>query len=83
MLEDDIKELKGLQAAKENIAILVEMNDRQTAELRGNRAWMANLEAETTEQLNELSSLRVVQSQNETLRQQLQAALLSSKESST
>ncbi|MGE8155196.1 hypothetical protein ACQKP5_28655 [Pseudomonas vancouverensis] len=84
MLEDNIEELKRqLQTAKENIASLVEMNDRQTAELWRNKAWMANLEAETTEQLNELSSLRVVQSQNDTLRQQLQAARLNSKESST
>jgi regulator of replication initiation timing len=76
MLEEDVQDLKRqLKAAKENIASLVEMNDQLSAELKKNRAWMANLEAETTEQLSELSSLRLVQSQNESLRRQLQAAL--------
>ena len=64
-----------LQRALENVRNLVEMNDQLSAELQKNRAWMANLEAETTEQLSELSSLRMVQSQNETLRRQLQVAL--------
>lgn len=76
MLEEDIQDLKRqLQAAKENIACLVEMNDQLSTELQKKRIWMANLEAETTEQLSELRSLRMVQSQNDTLRQQLQAAL--------
>lgn len=76
MLEEDIHGLKcQLQSAKENIADLVNMNDQLTAELKKARAWMASLEAETTEQLSELSSLRLVQSQNESLRRQLQAAL--------
>jgi regulator of replication initiation timing len=76
MLEVDIEELRRqLQAAKENISTLVEMNDQLSAELQKKRVWMANLEAETTEQLRELSSLRLVQSQNETLRRQLQAEL--------
>ena len=76
MLEEDIQDLKRqLQAAKDNVASLVAMNDQLSAELQKNRAWMANLEAETTEQLSELSSLRMVQSQNETLRRQLQVAL--------
>lgn len=75
MLEEDIQELKRqLQAAKENIACLVGMNDQLTAELEKKRAWMCRLEAETTEQLSELSSLRMVQFQNETLCRQLQAA---------
>jgi hypothetical protein len=35
MLEDDVKDLKcQLQAAKENIATLVEMNDQLSAELQ-------------------------------------------------
>lgn len=76
MLEEDVQDLKRqLQAAKENIASLVEMNDQLTAELRKSRAWMANLEAETTEQLSEIRSLRLVQSQNDTLRRELQVAL--------
>jgi chromosome condensin MukBEF ATPase and DNA-binding subunit MukB len=76
MLEEDIKDLKRqLQIAKENISTLVEMNDQIKVELEQKRVWMAHLEAETTEQLSELSSLRLVQSQNETLRRQLQAAL--------
>lgn len=76
MLEEDVQELKRqLQAAKENIACLVAMNDQLTAELEKKRAWMCRLEAETTEQLSELSSLRLVQSQNEALSRQLQAAL--------
>ncbi|BFT62383.1 hypothetical protein [Pseudomonas moorei] len=76
MLEEDIQDLKRqLHAAKESIVTLVQMNDQLSAELQKKRTWLANLEAETTEQLSELSSLRLVQSQNETLRRQLQAAL--------
>jgi regulator of replication initiation timing len=76
MLEEDVQDLKRqLQAARDNISTLVEMNDQLSAELLKKRTWMANLEAETTKQLSELRSLRLVQSQNETLRRQLQAAL--------
>jgi len=75
MLEEDIQELKGqLQAAKENISCLVTMNDQLTAEMKKARAWMANLEAETTEQLAEIRSLSMVRDQNERLRRQLDAA---------
>jgi phage shock protein A len=43
MLEEDIQDLKRqLQAAKENIASLVAMNDQLSAELQKNRAWTAN-----------------------------------------
>ena len=76
MYENEFEALTlQLQRALENVRNLVEMNDQLSAELQKNRAWMANLEAETTEQLSELSSLRMVQSQNETLRRQLQVAL--------
>ena len=76
MYENEFEALTlQLQRALENVRDLVKMNDRLSAELQKNRAWVATLEAETTEQLSELSSLRLVQSQNETLRRQLQAAL--------
>jgi regulator of replication initiation timing len=76
MLEEDVHELRRqLQAAKENIASLVKMNDQLTAELEKKRTWMAKMEAEATEQLAEIRSLSMVRSQNETLRRQLQAAL--------
>ena len=75
MLEEDIQDLKRqLQAAKENIASLVAMNDQLSAELQKNRAWMANLEAETTEQLAEIQSLSMVRDQNDKLRRELEAA---------
>ena len=75
MLEEDIQDLKRqLQAAKENIASLVAMNDQLSAELQKNRAWMANLEAETTEQLAEIQSLSMVRDQNDRLRRELEAA---------
>jgi regulator of replication initiation timing len=75
MLEEDIQDLKRqLQGAKENIASLVEMNDQLTAELQRKRTWLANLEAETTEQLAEIQSLSLVRDQNEKLRRELEAA---------
>ncbi|WP_288099565.1 hypothetical protein [Pseudomonas sp.] len=75
MLEEDIQNLKRqLQAAKENIASLVAMNDQLSAELQKNRTWMANLEAETTEQLAEIQSLSMVRDQNDKLRRELEAA---------
>ena len=75
MLEEDIQDLKRqLQAAKENIASLVAMNDQLSAELQKNRAWMANLEAETTEQLAEIQSLSMVRDQNDRLHRELEAA---------
>ena len=75
MLEEDVQNLKRqLQAAKENIASLVAMNDQLKAELQKNRTWMANLEAETTEQLAEIQSLSMVRDQNDRLRRELEAA---------
>ncbi|WP_454838186.1 hypothetical protein [Pseudomonas mohnii] len=74
MLEEDIHGLKcQLQSAKENIADLVNMNDRLSDELKKARTWMANLEAETTEQLAEIQSLSLVRDQNEKLRRELEA----------
>ena len=74
MLEEDIHGLKcQLQSAKENIADLVNMNDKLSDELKKARAWMANLEAETTEQLAEIQSLSLVRDQNEKLRRELEA----------
>ncbi len=75
MLEEDIHGLKcQLQSAKENIADLVNMNDKLSDELKKARTWMANLEAETTEQLAEIQSLSLVRDQNEKLRRELEAA---------
>ena len=72
MLEEDVQDLKRqLQAAKENVACLVEMNDQLSEELKKARVWMANLEAETTEQLAEIQSLSLVRDQNEKLRREL------------
>ena len=74
MLEEDIHGLKcQLQSAKENIADLVNMNDKLSGELKKARTWMANLEAETTEQLAEIQSLSLVRDQNEKLRRELEA----------
>lgn len=76
MLEEDIQALKlELRAAKENITGLIAMNDQLSAEIQRNKTWMANLEAETTEQLGQIRSLEMVHSQNDALRRQLQAAL--------
>ena len=73
MLEEDIQDLKRqLLAAKDNISTLVEMNDQLKADLQKNRTWMANLEAETTEQLAEIQSLSMVRDQNEKLRRELE-----------
>ena len=75
MLEEDIHGLKcQLQSAKENIADLVNMNDKLSDELKKARTWMANLEAETTEQLAEIQSLSLVRDQNEKLHRELEAA---------
>jgi regulator of replication initiation timing len=75
MLEEDIQALKReLQIARANISDLVNMNDQLSAELKKARTWMANLEAETTEQLAEIQSLSLVRDQNEKLRRDLEAA---------
>ena len=74
MLEEDVQDLKRqLQAAKENISSLVEMNDQLSAELQKKRVWMANLEAETTDQLGQIRSLTLVLDQKERIIRKLQA----------
>jgi regulator of replication initiation timing len=74
MLEEDIKDLKRqLQGAKENISTLVEMNDQLSAELQKKRVWMANLEAETTDQLSQIQSLTLVLDQKERIIRELHA----------
>jgi regulator of replication initiation timing len=77
MLEEDVQNLKRqLQAAKENISSLVEMNDQLSAELQKKRVWMANLEAETTDQLSQIQSLTLVLDQKERIIRELQAGNL-------
>ena len=74
MLEEDVKDLKRqLQVAKENISTLVEMNDQLSVELLKKRVWMANLEAETTDQLSQIRSLTLVLDQKERIINELQA----------
>jgi regulator of replication initiation timing len=73
MLEEDVQDLKRqLQAAKENISRLVEMNDQLSAELKKKRTWMANLEAETTNQLAQIRRLTLVLDQKERIIRELQ-----------
>jgi regulator of replication initiation timing len=73
MLEEDVQDLKRqLQAAKENISTLVEMNDQLSTELQKKRTWMANLEAETTEQLAQIRTLTLVLDQKERIIRELQ-----------
>jgi hypothetical protein len=75
MLEEDIQALKlELRAAKENITGLIAMNDQLSAEIQRKNIWMANLQAETSEQLSQINSLRLVKSQNDILQRQLQEA---------
>ena len=75
MLEEDVQDLKRqLQSAKENISILVEMNDQLSTELQKKRAWMAYLEAETTDQLAQIRSLTMVLDQKERIIRELQAS---------
>jgi len=77
MLEEDIQALKReLRAAKENISGLVQMNDQLSAELERKRIWMANLEAETTDQLSEIQSLTRILDQKELIIRDLQALKL-------
>ena len=74
MLEEDLRSVRDqLRSAKETISGLVEMNDQLSIELKKARAWMANLETETSAQLAEIRSLSLVHDQNESLRRQLQA----------
>jgi regulator of replication initiation timing len=77
MLEEDVHDLKRqLQAAKENISSLVEMNDQLSAELQKKRTWMANLEAESTDQLFKIRSLTLVLDQKERIIRELQSGTL-------
>ena len=77
MLEEDIQALKReLRAAKENITGLVEMNDQLSADLEKKRIWMANLEAETTDQLSQIHSLTRILDQKEVVIRELQALML-------
>ena len=77
MLEEDIQALKReLRAAKENITGLVEMNDQLSADLEKKRIWMANLEAETTDQLSQIQSLTRILDQKEVVIRELQAIKL-------
>lgn len=77
MLEEDIQALKReLRAAKENITGLIQMNDQLSADLERKRIWMANLEAETTDQLSEIQSLTRVLDQKEMIIRDLQALKL-------
>lgn len=72
MLEEDIHALnRQLQAAKGNIAGLVDMNDKLSIELKKARQEIARLEAETTEQLTEITSLSMVRDQHDKLRREL------------
>lgn len=76
MLEEDIQALKReLRAAKENITGLIQMNDQLSADLERKRIWMANLEAETTDQLSEIQSLTRVLDQKEMIIRDLQVKL--------
>ena len=77
MLEEDIQALKlELRAARENISGLVQMNDQLSAELEKKRIWMANPEAETTDQLSEIQRLKRVLDQKEMIIRDLQALKL-------
>jgi regulator of replication initiation timing len=74
MLEEDVEELRRqLHSTKENISTLVEMNDQLSAELLKKRTWMANLEAQTTDQLAQIRSLTWVLDQKGRIIRQLQA----------
>ena len=74
MLEEDIQSLKrDLRAAKENITGLVEMNDQLSLELKQKRKWMENLQAQTTVQLTEIGSLRLVLDQKERIIREFEA----------
>jgi predicted outer membrane protein len=77
MLEDDVQNLKRqLKAAQENISTLVDMNDQLSADLEKKRIWMANLEAETTDQLSQIHSLTRILDQKEVVIRELQALML-------
>jgi regulator of replication initiation timing len=73
MLEEDIQDLKRqLQAAKDNVASLIVMNDELSADLKKARAWLAKREAETTNQLSEIQSFTRILDQKERIIRDLQ-----------
>ena len=77
MLEEDIQALRrDLRAAKENITGLIQMNDQLSADLERKRIWMANLEAETTDQLSQIHILTRVLDQKEMKIRELEALKL-------
>lgn len=77
MLEEDIQAMKReLRAARENITGLIQMNDQLSADLERKRIWVANLEAETTDQLSEIQRLKRVLDQKEMIIRDLQALKL-------
>ncbi|KAB0504687.1 hypothetical protein [Pseudomonas moorei] len=77
MLEEDVQALKReLRAAKENITGLIQMNDQLSADLERKRIWMANLEAETTDQLAKIQSLSRVVDQKDMKIRELEALKL-------
>jgi hypothetical protein len=52
------------------------MNDQLSADLEKKRIWMANLEAETTDQLSQMDSLTRIPGQKEVVIRELQALKL-------
>lgn len=77
MLEEDIQAMKReLRAAKENITGLITMNDDLSADLQRKRAWIANLESETTEQLTDIQRLNRILDQKEAIIRELEALKL-------
>ena len=77
MLEEDIEALKlELRAAKENITGLITMNDELSVDLQRKRAWIANLESETTAQLSDIRRLNQILHQKEVVIRELQAIKL-------
>ena len=77
MLEEDIQAMKlELRAAKENITGLITMNDELSADLQRKRAWIANLESETTDQLTDIQRLNRILDQKEAVIRELQALTL-------
>lgn len=80
MLEEDIQELeRQLRPTQENISGLVEMNDLLSADLQKKWAWMANLEAETSDQLSQIQSLTLVLDQKNRIIRELQAATVAAR----
>ena len=77
MLEEDIEALKlELRAAKENITGLITMNDELSVDLQRKRAWIANLESETTAQLSDIRRLNQILHQKDAVIRELQALKL-------